>query len=189
MAHDEQRDLNRLWQDQPTEEVRMAIEEIRDRAHKMKKKADRRNLREFAAAALVVIICIALGTRERNVAVLIGAGLLVLGTLYAVYHLHKFGTVRSMPPDLGLKDCLDFRRAELVRQLNLYRTVWWWYFLPFVPGAALILIGRAVEHPERKWLALGVAIAFVVTGLILGKLNQRVARRVQGRIDELDRAR
>ncbi len=30
-------DLNRLWQDQPTEEVRMAIEDIRNRARKMER--------------------------------------------------------------------------------------------------------------------------------------------------------
>jgi hypothetical protein len=189
MASEDTKDLNRLWQDQSTEEVRMAVVDIHNRARKMKKKSDWRNLRELAGSALVLVICIALGAREKNVTVLIGAGLLVLGTLYAVYHLYRFGKVRSIPSDLGLKDCLDFHRAELVRQRDLYRTVWWWYLLPFVPGVALILIGRAVEHPDRRWLALGVAVAFIVTGAILGTLNHRIARRVQGRIDDLDRGR
>jgi hypothetical protein len=188
MARDDQRDLNRLWQDQPTE-VRMAIEDIRNRAGRMKKKADWRDLREYAAAALVVIICLGLGARERNVTVLVGGGLLALGTLYAVYHLRRFGTVRSMPADLGLKDCLDFHRAELVRQHDLYRTVWWWYLLPFVPGTTIILVGRVIERPDRRWLALGVAVAFSIMGVILGRLNARIAGKLQGRIDDIDSAR
>ena len=46
MAHDDQSGLNRLWQEQAREEVHMAIEDIRNRARKMKKTGDRRNWRE-----------------------------------------------------------------------------------------------------------------------------------------------
>ena len=189
MAHESLSDLNKLWRDQPTEEVRMAIKDIRNRASKLEKKIGWRNLREYVAAAVVVIVCIALGAREKNVTVLIGGGLLALGTLYVVYYLYRFGTVRSMPSDLGLKDCIDFHRAELVRQRDLLRSVWWWYMLPFVPGWALILFGRAIERPDRRWAAFGVAVAIVVMCIIVGKLNGRVARRLQQRIDGLDQAR
>ncbi len=125
---------------------------------------------------------------ETNVTVLVGGCLLVLGTLYVVYHLHRWGSARSMPADVGLIDCLNFHRAELGRQRDLLRGVWWWYLLPLVPGRALIIIGRAIERPDRRLLALGVAVTFVVTFTLVGKLNERGARRLQGRIDDLDRA-
>jgi len=189
MAHDDQNDIHRLWQDQPAEKALMTVEDIRNRAGRLESKVGSRNLREYAGAAFLLIACVVFGWREKNVTVLIGGAFMMLAAAYISYHLRRFGAVRSMPSDLGLKDCLNFHRAELVRQRDLYLGVWQWYLLPLVPGAALILIGRVVEHPERKWLTLGVALGFVATVVILGKLNERVARRVQGRIDDLDRAR
>jgi|KBSMisStandDraft_5_1062788.scaffolds.fasta_scaffold07470_2 hypothetical protein len=189
MAFEDTKDLNRLWQEQPAEEVRMKLEDTRARALKLKNRGDRRNLREYAAAVVVLVACIAWGLREKNVVVIIGAGLMVLGTLYVVYHLHRYGTVRSMPSDLGLKDCLDFHRAELVRQRDLLRRVWWWYLLPFVPAWALILIGRLIEHPDRWLRALGAAAIFAASFIVIGKLNERAARRLQSGIEDLDRAR
>ena len=189
MARDEQSDLNKLWQDQPAGKVPMTVEDIRNRAGRLEKKTGWRNLREYAGAAFVLTTCVAFGWREKNVTVLIGAAFMVLATAYIVYHLHRFGAVRSMPSDLGLKDCLDFHRAELVRQRDLYLGVWRWYSLPMVPGWALIMIGRAIERPDRRLFALGSTILFLVLLIVLGKLNERVGRRLQGRIEDLDRAR
>ena len=189
MAHDDQSDVNRLWQDQPAEKVPMTVEDIRSRAGRLEGKVDRRNLREYAGAAFVLITCVVFGWREKNVTVLIGGASMMLAAAYIAYHLHRFGAVRSMSSDLGSKDCLNFHRAELVRQRDLYLGVWRWYLLPLVPGSALILIGRAIERPDRWLRALGVAAVFAATLIIIGKLNERVARRLQQRIDSLDQAR
>jgi hypothetical protein len=91
-----------------------------------------------------------------------------------------------MPADLGVRDCLQFHRAELERQRDLLRSVWYWYLLPFVPGAAVILIARAIERPDRRVLALVVGVAFVVGFVLVGKLNETGARRIQRAIDRLD---
>jgi hypothetical protein len=189
MTHEDLSDLNKLWQDQPAERLPMTVEDIRNRGGRLEKKVGWRNLREYAGAAFVVIGCAAFGWREKNVTVLIGAAFMVLGTLYVVYHLHRFGAARSMPSDLGLTDCFDFHRAQLVRQRELLRGVWWWYLMPMVPGWALIMIGRAIERPERRLLALGATAVFVVTYVVIGKLNERGARLLQEWIDSLDRAR
>ena len=189
MAHDDERDLSGLWQNQHVEERHMTIEDIRNRAGRLEKKVGWRNLREYAGAAVVLLGCVAFGWREKNVTVLIGAAFMVVATIYIVYHLHRFGAVRSMPSDLGLKDCLDFHRAELVRQRDLYLGVWRWYLLPMVPGWALIMIGRAIERPDRRLFALGATVVFLVLLIVLGKLNAGVARRLQQRIDGLDQAR
>jgi hypothetical protein len=189
MAHEDQSNLNRLWQDQPAQEVSMTLDDIRKRVRKWERTVDRRNLLEYAGA-LFVIVSTAMNVRhETNVIVLVGGWLLVLGTLYVVYHLHRWGSARSMPADVALMDCLSFHRAELGRQRDLLRGVWWWYLLPFVPGSALIIIGRAIERPDRRLLALGVAAAFVVSFTLIGKLNARAARKLQAVIDGLDRTR
>jgi hypothetical protein len=188
MAHDDEHDVNRLWQTQPTEQMRMSVEDLRARARKIKKKVDRRNLREYAAAVLVVILVVLFGMRETNVTVFIGGWVMVLGVLYVVYHLQRFGSARSMPSDLALKDCLEFHRAELVRQRDLLRGVWRWYLLPIVPGFAIIQIGRAIERSDWRPLVLS-AVIFVSLFVLIGKLNDRGARKLQRIIEGLDRAR
>ena len=105
------------------------------------------------------------------------------------YQLHKRGSARLMPADLALTNCLDFHRTELVRQRDLLQSVWWWYLLPFVPGVALIVIGRAIERPDRQVLAAVVAAIAALTFVGVGKLNEHAARKIQQKIDTLDRAR
>ena len=189
MGHEDLSDLNKLWKDQPTEKVPMTVEDIRNRGRRLETRVGWRNLREYAGAAIVLVACVVFGWRENNVTVLTGGAFMVLATAYIVYHLHRFGAVRSMPSDLGLKDCLDFHRAELVRQRDLYLGVWRWYLLPMVPGWALIMIGRAIERPDRRLFALGSTMVFVILLVVLGRMNERVAERLQRRIDGLDQAR
>ena len=190
MAHDDfGSDLNRLWQDQPAEEVSMTLDDIRARARKMERTVNRRNLREYAAALFVVVALGVITWREANVVVIAGSVLVVLGTLYVVYHIHKWGTARSMPADLAVTDCLEFHRAELVRQRDLLRSVWTWYLLPLVPGVGVMIVGRAIERPDRRLLSLGAAVFVAGTFFGIGKLNEHVARKLQRKIDGLDQAR
>ena len=83
---------------------------------------------------------------------------------------------------------LEFTRSELVRQRDLLRSVWWWYLLPFVPGMLLILVGYSLEGSEL-WDLLPSATVVAVTFVGIGLLNQRVARKLQRRLDELDALR
>lgn len=126
---------------------------------------------------------------DQNIGVRAGSLLVVAGTLYVIRHLSRHGATRPMPADLGTADCLTFHRAELARQRDLLSGVWRWYLLPFVPGVTLIVIARALERPERPAMALGVAAAMVAFFTFVWWLNQRVARRIQRRIDALDGAR
>ena len=82
---------------------------------------------------------------------------------------------------------LEFTRSELVRQRDLLRSVWWWYLLPFVPGMLLIPVGYWLEGPGWVLLALGIFVAVAFVGI--GLLNQRVAHKLQRRIDDLDGVR
>lgn len=189
MAHDDQNGLNRLWQDQPAKEVSMTINDIRNRARKLQRTVCRRNLLEYAGALFVIVTTSVRLWHETNLVMVVGGVLLLVGTLYVVYHLHRWGSARSMPADAALMDCLGFHRAQLVRQRDLLRGVWWWYLLPFVPGSALLIIGRAIERPDRRLLALGVTAVFVVTFTLVGRLNQSGARKLQRAIDALDKAR
>ena len=125
-------------------------------------------LGEYAAAAFVVAACGFLATRESNVIVLIGIGFMVLGTLYIVYHLHRFGSVRSMPSDLGLTDCLDFHRTERtiatvshwqVRQPIYSSSVGRWRTYEKHLGALFEALSRRADEPATAAAEAAAALA------------------------------
>lgn len=163
----------------------MSAQEVRRLAEKFERTVSRRNRREYVAAAFVIVWFGVWAWFARSALVAVGCWLVVLAALYLVYHLHRHGAVRRPPEEPGLTTCIDFHRSELVRQRDLLRSVWWWYLLPFVPGLFLILIGSSPERSGRWAGGLLIAVTFVGIGL----LNQRVARKLQRRADDLDAAR
>ncbi len=84
--------------------------------------------------------------------------------------------------------------GELDHQRDALRCVWSWYLGPMIPGLAVLVIGGELARkppglPQHHWIAFGVSvtiISLVFAGA--GKLNQRAARRLQKRIEELDAA-
>ncbi len=179
-------DLNRLWQGQEKQEPRMSLDEIRQRARKLEKKIRMRNLLEYGGAVIVLVLGGPAVFNDSSVAVRIGAGLIMLAAVYVSYQIHVRGSARTMPADCALTNCLDFHRAELARQRDLVQSIWWWYLFPFVPGMAFILIGRAIERPDRRVLAVVVAAAAALSYYAIGKLNERAAHKIQRIIDGLD---
>jgi hypothetical protein len=190
MAHDDgHNDIRRLWRDQPSEEVQMSVREIRARAERLERTVRWRNLREYAAAAIVIPVFAVQAWFAETAAVALGCWLVALAALWVVYHLHRRGTARRPAGEQGATSCLEFHRSEIVRQRDLLRSVWWWYLLPFVPGMLLIIVGRALEQPDRLAAALGAAMFLAVIFVAIGRLNQRVARKLQRRLEELDALR
>lgn len=181
-------DVQRLWRDQPSEEVQMSAQEVRGLAEKFERTISQRNRREYAASAFVVVWFSVWAWFAQSDVVALGGWLVALAALWVVFHLHRRGTARRPAGEQDVMSGLEFTRSELVRQRDLLRSVWWWYLLPFVPGMLLILVGYSLEGPER-WglLALGIVVAVTFVGI--GLLNQRVARKLQRRIDDLDAVR
>jgi len=149
MAHDDvANDLQRLWRDQPGGEVQMSVQEIRVRAEKLERRVGRRNLREYAGAAVNILVFGVWAWFAKTAAVALGSSLVVFASLWIVYYLHRHGAARRPAGEPGAMSCLEFHRSEIVRQRDLYRSVWW-YGLPLVPGVLLIAVAPALERPER----------------------------------------
>jgi len=181
-------DVQRLWRDQPGEEVQMSAQEVRALAEKFERTISQRNRGEYAASAFVVVWFGVWGWFAQSAVVSLGCWLVVLGALYVVYHLHRYGAARRAPGEQGVTSCLEFHRSELVRQRDLLRSVWWWYLLPFVPGMLLMVVGGSLE-PDERWVWLSLGMVNAVTFVGIGLLNQRVARKLQRRVDDLDALR
>ena len=166
----------------------MSAQDVRRLADKFERTISRRNRREYAAAAFVIVWFSVWAWFAESAVVALGSWLVALAALYVVYHLHRHGAARRAPREQGVMSCLEFHRSELVRQRDLLRSVWWWYLLPFVPGLLLMVVGESLAGPGR-WVYLSWGIFAAVTFIGIGLLNQRVARKLQQRLDDLDAER
>ncbi len=166
----------------------MSAEEVRGLAQRFERTVSRRNRREYVAAAFVVVWFGVWAWFAESAVVALGGWLVALAALWVVFHLHRRGAARRPAGEQEGMSGLEFHRSELVRQRDLLRSVWWWYLLPFVPGMLLILVGYSLEGSKR-WVLLPPGIFAAVTFVGIGLLNQRVARKLQRRIDDLDGVR
>ena len=79
----------------------------------------------------------------------------------------------------------------IARQRDALAGIFTWYLLPFIPGLLVMTLGPTLEHggvgvllmPRLVWIGLILPVA-IVTGIWL--LNQRGARLLQKRIDDID---
>ena len=164
----------------------MSAQEVRVLSEKFERTISQRNRREYAASAFVVVWFGVWAWVAKSAVVALGCWLVVLGALYVVYHLHRHGAARPVGQQ-EVMSCVEFHRSELARQRDLLRSIWWWYLGPFVPGMLLILVGFWLERPDRGLVGFGLFVAATFVGI--GLLNQRVARKLQRRIDDLDAVR
>jgi hypothetical protein len=177
-------DPQSLWQSQQPEEATITLEEIRKRAARFERRIRWRNFREYAAGAVVIVFFpIACRLRHLRGWRLAPAGLLIAGTIYVMFQLHRRAATRTVPADADTKALIEFHRRELERQRDALRSVWRWYLFPFVPGFA----ASAVEAGIDRGITVGFAVGALAIVLILAgiwALNQHAARRLECKIRE-----
>jgi len=184
------RNLQNLWQRQPSEGIRMSADQIRRRAAKFERRISRRNMREYIAAFTVVAFFAFQFWRQTAVLARISFVLLIAGTLYVVWQLYKRGTPRTPPAELGLTSGVEFFRRELERQRDLLKSVWRWYLGPWVPGLIVSMVATEWGNPEHVphfvWTAATANLVVALFFVFVWRLNESGARRLQRQIDELD---
>lgn len=179
--------LQSLWQDQPAQGRAMSSDELRHRSQRLTRIVSRRNLREYVAAAVVAIVFGYMAWKAPLPLMRVAGVVSVAAVIFIVYHLYRHGTARAMPADMGLASCLAFHRGELERQRDLLRGVWKWYLLPLVPGLILVCLATLLAHPEQASRAFWPAAGSLVLFVLIGELNRHAAKRIQARIDALER--
>lgn len=180
-------DVQSLWQGQPASGGTMSLDELRQRSRRLTRIVSRRNLREHVAGALAVVVCGYLAWRVPLPMMRVGFVLSVPAVIFIVYHLHRHGAARAMPAEMGLAGCLQFHRGELERQRDLLRGVWKWYLLPLMPGLILVYLAAVLAHPEHAWRGVWLFAGTLVFFALIGEANRYVAKRLQARIDALER--
>jgi len=184
-----------MWQDQPVTRVEISLDQLRGKARRFERRILWRNIREYAAGALVLGIFGTYAVAIPAPLVRLGSLLVAAGALFALRTLHARGASGAAPGSAAFTPCLEFHRKQLERQRDLLRGVWTWYLLPFVPGLAVFLIGllgwtlAQPNAPAHRPLIVGVFIATAAGCALVfaavGWLNRSVARRLQHEIDAL----
>lgn len=90
---------------------------------------------------------------------------------------------------MGLASGLEFFERELERRRDLHHSIWPWGLAPLIPGWVALTVAFArtnpghLRHPGLSLTVLNLvaAAAFVFSW----KVDERAARRLQSRIDEL----
>ena len=186
-------DLRTLWQCQKNEEpVIMSLDELRTRADRYRRKIRTRNAIEYIALLAVSIFFAFTAAQHSEPLVRAGSGLCIAGGIYVAWQLHRRASVKSMPADLALAPCIEFQRRELERQCDFHRNIWRWYLGPLLPGLAVLVLAGAVADQGRtrygRLFLVSYSVVCALSFYMVGRWNRHLARKVQGRIDELDAA-
>ena len=178
--------LQALWQSQPLQQRAVSIDEVRARARYLERRVARRNRREYLAAVVVLLAYATILWFAPVAAVRIGAGLIIVATIFLCYRLRTYGSATPLERNAGMHTSVEFYRAQLERQRDLLRSVWRWALLPFVPGALVALVGLARARPEltSRLVVYGVASLALMVGL--HALNRRAAGRIQRELDRFN---
>jgi hypothetical protein len=151
-----------------------------------------RNRAEYAAGVIVVIAYGAYVFWLPQILHKVGSGMILLAAFFALWQLHRRGS--AVPPErAGTMPLAAFMRGQLVRHRDALKSVLWWYIAPFVPGFVLFVMGNAgaasgdmgaiVPLRLGDWLFLAF---FAVVLASIWAFNQRIARKLQAGIDEID---
>ena len=179
-------DLQQLWQQQEVEAMHIPVEEIRRKAMAFQRKIQRRNLREYAACAVVIVWFTFLFATSAKIVPRISFALIIGAAIYVAWHLLTAGAANPVPGDLGRVSCLVFHRRELERQRDLLRSVWRWYLGPLIPGMALLIASSIISSPpQRRWFSITYAGCAAVFFWWVGRLNKRAAQRLDRQINDL----
>ena len=178
--------IAKLWQDQPLSEREPSMQHVTTSAHQFQRKIQRRNLIEYAAAAIgVVWIGFSAATSGAPLVVKIGEVLMTLGALFVVAVLHRFGSAGSPPFDATTREMMTWYRSELERQRDLLLRVPLLYLGPFVPGLSLVFLGGWLANPAAAF-EVGLAAAFVALVFAsIAFINYRAANQLNTKIEEL----
>lgn len=168
--------FKREWQRQPVERDRHdgVADDVRGRVERLHRTVRRRDIFEASVAIVGILVFARLFWMLRNPTARAGAAILVIsaavtmGRLYAARHR---GLTRQVD-----RSVVDFCRMELEAvdaQIQMLRSVLWWYVAPVLVGANLVYAGLSTSTIGT----LVYAAATLAAGAVIYQLNQRAVGR------------
>jgi hypothetical protein len=158
MANDHEPGIEQVWRQQPQARETMSLEMIRTKANDFDMKVKRWSVVGGLTFALLLVKNVWEVWVDTDVLERAGDFLLVLALLSVAYRFHRHARAEAVPSTLGLTNCIEHYRSQLLRQRDLSREGWK-FVLPFVPGFGLIVFGRALEGRPASQVAVMAVIA------------------------------
>ena len=180
--------VQKIWQDQPVEGIKMPAEVIRKRASRFERKVKWRNIREYAASLVTVVLLGYFAATTHDLLSRVSFGLFIAALAWIVVQLHRKGAPKRMPSGVDTLTALRLYRSELERQRALVKSVRSWYLAPLVPGLVVYAVGQASHaSTPATWIRLVFLVGFVAAAFrFVWKLNLRAAECLERMIDELN---
>lgn len=180
--------VQKLWQDQPVEGIKMSAEEIRRRSGKFERRIRWRNIREYIASLIAAVLLGYFFATAHDVLSRVTFGLFIAALAWMMVSLYRKGSAKKLPEGVDTLTGLHFYRAELERQREVVRSVWWWYLAPMVPGFLVTTVGDMIKSPHLVTLAKVTIMDVCVLGMFVwvGKMNMKAARCLTRMIEELN---
>jgi hypothetical protein len=185
---DEFPDPQKIWQDQPKEQIQMSLDEIRRKAHALQNKG-----RLASLAGVVISLGLAVFfeigvARAHGLMPRMGLGVLTLWGLYGAYQAYRLWP-GSLAADATLSTSLVSYRRELERRRDQVRNAWRMPFLWLLFAGIAFLIAPALIGMHRNPRLLVNAIPFFVLlfAWLIAFINirKRDLRNLAREIDEL----
>jgi hypothetical protein len=183
-------DPRKIWQDQPTERIKMSLDDIRRKAQKLHAKA---RMAAIAWIGIGIFLSAAFGRSSAHARELLprmGWGVLSLWGLYGAWQAYQWIWPGRLAADATLATSLDFYRKELERQRDYGRQIWRrsGVAAAFL-GAALVVAPGLIQVVKTPALLPNVAPFFVLLFVWLVSflvLRARKQQKLQQEIDELN---
>jgi polyferredoxin len=182
-------DPQRIWQGQPTEAMKMSLDEIRRRARKLQTRGRLAALSTIVIGLVLCVLFALTAARPQELLGRIGWAILSLWGSYAAYQAYKWTWPGTLAADATLSTSLDFYRRELERKHDYARHVWRRAGLTFCfAGLALVVLPALIGAFRTPRLLLNVApllVLLVIWLVVFFSLRRRNRRKLQREIDEL----
>jgi hypothetical protein len=182
--------IQALWTNQRSEDFTMSVEEIRARASTLQSTVQKRNFREYAVGAFLIVFFLAAAYFARTPLGQLGCALTAIGVAVVMWRLHVLARAAS---DAELASAgaswAAFYRQELVRQRDALQGIWTWYLGPLIPGMLIYWIAAGARNAGDVWSWVIAAGGLILTGVVfawVARLNKQAARALQAEIDTLD---
>lgn len=193
MVNSEKPDMKSIWGAQAVEQTLVIVEHIHADADKFQSRVRRRNRIEYAALVFVIAVFGFYIWVFPFPLMRPGSLLIIAAAIFIMVWIHFRASAAPIPTHLSCMDYLSRYREELRRQQSALRTVWLWYLAPWVPGVALFTTGiarflkHALGNRAPSWPIAMVVVAMVGVFAAVWLLNSWGARKLQQKIDELNR--
>jgi hypothetical protein len=181
-------DIRSKWQNQPNETTRMSVEELRQKAWKLQRKARREVLLLYGIALLFVVFFGRAFVRSHETLSRIGLGLLIVSALYLPYQAQKRLWPRNPAAEVASTTGLESYRRELERRRDYTRHIWR-LLGPLLFGLGVFLLPAVIKAFKNSglWLnILPVAVLLVFWATLAIPLRKRQLRKLRRELDALD---